>query len=462
MSDSTTTPAAVEVDARNGRVRVDRRRGFSPYPSLKPSGVECLGDVPLHWAVGPLKYFAALTMGQSPAGSAVQDSPAGLPFLQGCAEFGPDHPAPTQYCLNSPKVAPSGATLMSVRAPVGRINVADQDYGIGRGLCAIQPGPRWHDRFAYWQLHVLCDCLAMFATGSTYDAVSVGDIANLTLWLPLSSEQRAIAAYLDREIAKIDSLIAKNALLIERLKEQRAALIRQTVTCGLPPAESRTVGIASNPSLKPSGVECLGDVPVHWAVGPLKYFAALTMGQSPAGSAVQDSPAGLPFLQGCAEFGPDHPAPTQYCLNSPKVAPSGATLMSVRAPVGRINVADQDYGIGRGLCAIQPGPRWHDRFAYWQLHVLCDCLAMFATGSTYDAVSVSDIANLTLLLPFLSEQRAIADYLDRETAKIDKATTLARQETDLLRRYRTRLISDVVTGKVDVRCLAGAGVEAVE
>ena len=226
------------------------------------------------------------------------------------------------------------------------------------------------------------------------------------------------------------------------------------------------------PRYKPSGVNSLGDVPEHWRTRRLKYSAVLTMGQSPLSDAVQADPVGVPFLQGCAEFGPEYPVPVQYCHNPPKIAPAYAMLLSVRAPVGSLNVADQDYGIGRGLCAIQPGAEWHDRYAYWQLHVLRDELRMVATGSTYDAVSVGDVANLIWLLPTATEQYAIATFLDRETAKIDAligknetaqisaATGIARREIELLQEYRTRLISDAVTGKLDVRGIVDVGAEA--
>lgn len=78
--------------------------GLKPYPACKPSGVEWLGEVPDHWEVRRLKYVVTLVMGQSPPGEACSDKPIGLPFLQGCAEFGERHPSPTQFCHTPQKV----------------------------------------------------------------------------------------------------------------------------------------------------------------------------------------------------------------------------------------------------------------------------------------------------------------------------------------------------------------------
>ena len=91
-------------------------------------------------------------------------------------------------------------------------------------------------------------------------------IGTLPIPLPGDDEQRAIADFLDRETAKIDTLVAKKRTLIERLKEKRTALISRTVTRGLPPDAARAAGLDPHPKLKPSGIDWLGDVPEHWEV----------------------------------------------------------------------------------------------------------------------------------------------------------------------------------------------------
>lgn len=213
-----------------------------------------------------------------------------------------------------------------------------------------------------------------------------------------------------------------------------------------------TRGLKPDVPMKDSGIEWLGEVPEHWEVRRLKTVARLIMGQSPASEDCSPEPVGIPFLQGCAEFGPHHPRPVQYCRAPSKVSPANAILISVRAPVGRLNVADQEYGIGRGLCAIIP---YEDSlladFARYEFEVIGHGFAMASTGSTYDAVSIGDVGAQLTIIPPLSEQTAIVEYLERATADIDAAIARANREIELLDEYRTRLIADVVTGKLDVR-----------
>jgi type I restriction enzyme, S subunit len=245
-----------------------------PYPAMKGSGVPWLGEVPEHWEVRRLKNVARLIMAQSPSSDDCSTDRIGLPFLQGCAEFGPDQPRPKQFCRLPAKVSPAGAILISVRAPVGRLNIADQEYGIGKGLCALVPKPRLLDTaFSRYALAASSEGLAMVSTGSTYDAVSVDDVGSQPSLLPPFPEQVAIARFLDHADRRIRRYIRAKQKLIRLLEEQKQAIIHRAVTRGLDP----------NVGLKPSGVEWLGDVPEHWEVLRLGRVIELITGSvSPA------------------------------------------------------------------------------------------------------------------------------------------------------------------------------------
>ncbi|WP_411727048.1 restriction endonuclease subunit S, partial [Methyloglobulus sp.] len=206
---------------------------FLRYGSYKESGVEWLGEMPEHWDVKRIKNVAKINMGQSPSSQDCNQDGEGIPFLQGNADFGDIYPSPRHFCLVSNKFAQVNDILFSVRAPVGAINVADQFYGIGRGLCAITPIADNSQRYLLHGLEIIKCELFSVATGSTYEAVSVEQIENAKCLLPPDSEQQSIAAFLDRETAKIDALIAEQQRLIELLKEKRQAVISHAVTKGL-------------------------------------------------------------------------------------------------------------------------------------------------------------------------------------------------------------------------------------
>ena len=413
------------------------------YPEYKESGLEWIGEIPKAWELKRLKYVMHLNMGQSPPSEEYNREGFGMPFLQGSAEFGQYHPAPETYCPSASKHASPGDILISVRAPVGAINVADRGYGIGRGLCAIRPRSNHVERhYAEYLLEVVRTELDVVSNGSIYDAVTVRQISNITCVVPPLSEQRKIANFLDRKTKQIDELIRVKERKIELLKEYRASLIHETVTKGLDP----------NAEMKPSGLEWIGEIPKAWELKRLKYVMHLNMGQSPPSEEYNREGLGMPFLQGSAEFGQYHPAPETYCPSASKHASPGDILISVRAPVGAINVADREYGIGRGLCAIRPRTNHVERhYAEYLLEVVSAELDVVSNGSIYNAVTVRQISNVTCVVPPLPEQTQIANFLGRKTKLIDELRSNEEQIVKLLKEYRQSLISEAVTGKIDVR-----------
>ena len=210
-----------------------------------------------------LKYRLHIDMGQSPPSSKYSTTPdEGLPFLQGTADFGEKYPVPTTYCASPTKVADPGDILFSVRAPVGEINVADGIVGIGRGLCAMRADRTWYNSYSWWTLHEARNQLNFVSTGSTYEAVSIDDVANLRIVAPSFGTQRAIADYLDRETARLDTLVAEKQRILRLLAEKRRALVTQAVTRGLDP----------DVPMHDSGVHWLGPIPKHWEVEKARWL----------------------------------------------------------------------------------------------------------------------------------------------------------------------------------------------
>lgn len=182
---------------------------------------------------------------------------------------------------------------------------------------------------------------------------------------------------------------------------------------------------------------------------PLKFCDPIIMGQSPAGEHIVElgsvgvSHGHLPFLQGNAEFGVLSPTATCLTTHPEKICQAGDLLLSVRAPVGAVNLADRTYAIGRGLCAIRPLA--HDAgYLRYLLLTLAPTLQQLATGTTFAAVSVSDVANLPVSLPPLSVQRQIAADLDAQLAAIDQEIVLAQQRIALLHQYRAALLTETL------------------
>ena len=190
----------------------------------------------------------------------------------------------------------------------------------------------------------------------------------------------------------------------------------------------------------------LGPLPEEWEVVQLKEIARITMGQSPPSSTYNDARNGLPFLQGKAEFGELYPIPVKWCSSPIKIANSGAVLVSVRAPVGDVNVAPWRCCIGRGLAAVEAKDANNDLLFYW-LRLSKRLLESKGTGTTFRSINKDALASFPVPLPPLPEQRAIAEMLRAVDRKI-QAEERRKAALDAL--FRT-LLHHLMTGKVRVR-----------
>ena len=405
------------------------------YPEYKETGVAWIGEIPVHFEVKRLKYVADLNMGQSPPSEEYNSDSLGTPFLQGNADFGPHYPTPKIYCPTARKHAIPGDILLSVRAPVGAINVADQEYGIGRGLCAIRPRMNQLEcRYAKYLLEVVRTELYVVATGTTYDAVTVDDVSNITCVVPPLDEQTQIANFLDRKTGQIDELIRIKERRIELLQEKRTVLINQVVTKGLNPSVE----------MKPSGVEWIGEIPAHWKIKRIKYLANLiSKGTTPTtiGREILDEGA-IRFIK--AENIVDNRIELQ-----PEYYIAGATI-------GKVGLVKSNYlpaNTNQAISFIRPHEKELPEFIYhWlQSDNIQKIIWLKAVQSAQPNLSMEALGNLHIAYPSIAEQYGIVDYIADRTQTIVQLLQQAYRQIELLQEYRQSLIFETVTGKIDVR-----------
>ena len=440
------------------RIRKAPPQRFRRYSQYKDSGVEWLGEIPAHWEVRRLKFVTHTVAGQSPPSVAVtdrMDGTDGLPFLQGNAEFGPLSPKPQKVCDSAPKRAEPGDILLSVRAPVGAMNVADQPYGIGRGLCAIRPAAGLDRSFCFYEVMAMRPLLDAVATGSTYDAVTSSDVGDLLILLPHQGEQHAIADFLDRETAKIDGLVARKERLIELLREKRIALITRAVTRGLDP----------NVPMKDSGVEWLGEIPAHWDVKRIKNVSAFVTSGS-RGWADFYSDEGPCFLRignmqsGSIDLNIDkvqHVDPPPGSEGERTRVRPGDVLVSITALIGAVALVPENLPeafVNQHIALIRPSAS--DVDSRWMAYCIMSPVGQtqFSAdlyGGTKDGLELNDVRSLMVLAPPICEQERIVAYLDSHTKKLMNLVKAVQTAIDLLKEFRTALISAAVTGKIDVR-----------
>ena len=357
-------------------------------------------------------------------------------------------------CERPPTSAWPGDILLSVRAPVGALNIADRSYGIGRGLCAVRTRTELDGLFTLYTLGVTNQELLRLSTGSTYDAVTVGTVGGIGVPIPPLTEQAAIVRYLDHVDRRIRRYVSAKRKLIALLEEEKQAVINQAVTRGLDP----------NVRLKPSGVEWLGDVPEHWEVRRVGHFSKVGNGSTPSrGNAAYWTDGIHPWLNSSSV--------NQGVITSTDQFVTDLALRECHLPrlhPGSVLVGITGQGKTRGMSAvlaINATINQHMAFitpkaARVSPHYLHMCLTAAyselraisgASGSTKAALTCEDVKRFMVVLPLRDEQERLLSKVGRETASINAAIARARRQIELVEEYRTRLIADVVTGKLDVR-----------
>ena len=168
----------------------------------------------------------------------------------------------------------------------------------------------------------------------------------------------------------------------------------------------------------------MSDLPNGWLKASLSDFCEIVQGQSPPSSRYNREAQGLPFFQGKADFGSIHPVAKVWCNGPSKIAEQGDVLISIRAPVGPTNFADQRCAIGRGLAAVRPLDEIQTSFVLYAIRFREHELRSVSTGSTFAAISGGQLRGLGIPLPPLPEQRRIVAEIEKQFTRLDEAEQL--------------------------------------
>lgn len=335
-----------------------------------------------------------------------------------------------------------------------------------QSMAAIVPDESTTARYLYWLLDSQYEHIRNMAGGEARDGLNLDILGSIPCFKVPSEEQLAIADFLDRETAKLDTLVEKKRALIEKLKEKRAALISRTVTRGLPPDAARAAGLNPHPKLKPSGIEWLGDVLDHWEIVRLRFLVERiidtehkTVEFDPDGEyLVARTPNirdGKLVLEE-AKYTNEEGFREWTRRGEPRV---GDILFTREAPAGEACIVPKlpKLCLGQRVVNLQlRQDSMNSSFAIYSIYggLAHEFIAGLSAGSTVPHFNMSDISSIPFLVPPLIEQRTIADYLDHETAKIDRMAEKVEAAIERLREYRSALITAAVTGKIDVRALS--------
>lgn len=356
-----------------------------------------------------------ITMGQSPKSEFYNTEKKGLPFLQGNRTFGFKYPTFDTYTTVMTKFAKAGDVIMSVRAPVGELNITPVDMCLGRGVCSLRM-KNGNQSFLFYMMKYYVSHLIKKENGTVFGSVNRDDINGLEVDIPDDiEEQKKIARFLEM----IDDKIELNNEINKNLEQQAQAIYQQMF---------------------------IDNASSEWKKGTLSDIANITMGQSPSGSSYNEHGNGIIFFQGRAEFGFRFPTVRLYTTEPKRMACANDTLMSVRAPVGDLNVAHTDCCIGRGLAAIHSKNN-HQSFVLYTMFSLKKQLGVFnGEGTVFGSINRNSLNEMPLVIP--SNEKL--EEFEVLVAPMDATIRNNYDEIFRLEQLRDTLLPKIMTGELDV------------
>ncbi len=435
------------------------------YDEYKDSGVAWIGEVPKHWEVCKLKHYSHIVLGKMLMTSPPKDS-EGLYTLEkylksknvGWLQLFLDEDNIDEMWFNQYEKSiyklQENDIVMNEGGDIGKVSCwrgVDFDCYIQNSINKITADyNRVNAGFLCYWLYNLS------SLGYFWSIVSQISIAHLTkeklsnspVVLPPISEQIAIATYLDTHCAKIDNLIYIQQKRIALLQELKQSVITHAVTKGLNP----------NVEMKSSGVEWIGDVPKHWEIRKIKTLSAVKRGASPRPI---DDPK---YFAEDGEFSwvriADVSASDKYLTTTTqKLSKLGSSLsvkrfpgdifISIAGTVGKPIISSIKCCIHDGFVYFPYLKNMNTEFLYYIFMSGQPYLGLGKMGTQLN-LNTETIGNIDIPYPPITDQAAIASYLDHKCATIDTSISNARHQIDLLQEYKQSLITEVVTGKYKV------------
>lgn len=388
------------------------------YEKYKNSGVDWVGKIPNHWTISKFKYFAKIKNGKDQKSVIVENG--AYPILGTGGEFGRSN----EYLHNKPSL------LLGRKGTIDKPQFITEPFWTVDTLFYSEIYDNTIPKYLFYLSYLIP--FQLLQESSAVPSMTQDKLNNVILCRPSIQDQNEIVKYLDYKAGLIDAIIEKKELLIKKLNEQRQAIINEAVTKGLNP----------NAPMKDSGIEWLGEIPEHWKVVKLRYLADITTGDKDTEN--REDEAKYPFF-----------VRSQTIEKISTYAFDGEAILTA--------------GDGVGVCKV-----WHyinGKFDYHQRVYMMSKFKEVSGGflfqflkenfihevlklsakSTVDSLRRPMFLNFPVTVPPLIEQIEIVDYINSKVNVIDNSSEQIILSIKKLKSYRQSIISEAVTGKVDVR-----------
>ena len=423
---------------------------------MKDSGVQWIGQVPKHWEVCRVKDLFMLTTGGTPKDfdqlNDEEDTIDWYTPIDIKEDANELFTSKRKLSLalsqkNNIRIFPARSLLFSGIGNVGKIGYLNNSGYANQQLTALMP-KQGYSKYYYYFLAAFKDPIKDNAFYTVVPIVNNSYISAIPIALPPLSEQRAIADWLDAKCADIDAAIELQQRMIDKLKAYKTAVIHQSVTKGLD----------KNANLKDSGVQWIGEVPEHWEVCKIKNKFMIISGGTPKsdvesywnGDVVWVTPADYNTEDKVIVKGKRNITEEGLKNSSATILPKNSIIFSKRAPIGLVAINAVPLATNQGCLGCIPKLNVDTIYSYFLLSSFQKQFELLGSGTTFKEISLSSFSSFVIPLPPLTEQRAIADWLDAKCADIDATIALKEQKQEKLKAYKKTIIFEYVTGKKQV------------
>jgi len=408
--------------------------------SKKSYELNPLLNVPINWRSLEIgnKSICEIIMGQSPPSSSYNSVGNGQPFLQGKIEFGNIYPSPTIYCSNPIKIAKKNDILVSVRAPVGNVNISASEVCIGRGLAAIRCNPNvLLYLFLFYYIKFMSKKFESISSGSTFKAIRKNELDSFRVLIPPLPEQKKIAEIL----STVDKAIDKVEEATEKTQRLKKGLMQELLIKGIGHKEFKETEI--------------GRIPKEWEI---KNFEDISVdfisGGTPSTVNKKYWNGDIAWMTSAHISGREIINGQRYITkeglknSATNLVPKDNLLVATRVGIGKAAINRIDVAISQDLTGIIIDKEQAiTDFLYWLLINNENKLKSLAQGSTIKGILREGLGKIKISIPSLPEQQKIAEILGR----VDTRLELLRKRKERLEKIKKGLMQDLLTGRKRVK-----------
>ncbi len=372
-----------------------------------------------------------IVMGQSPPSNSY-NTDNGIPFLQGKTEFGFKYPKPVNFTTHPIKFAEEGDLLISVRAPVGDVNISPFRLCIGRGLAALRFRQN-NNRFYFYWFQFKKDFIENQGMGSTFKAITVNQIKNLEIPLPPLPEQKAIAEIL----TTVDDAIQKSDEAIKRTERIKNAMMKKLLTEGIEHSEFKETKI--------------GRIPKEWEVKGINELGMVVTGKTPPTTRKEYWNGNIPFITPGDIKNKKFVSTTERTISLEAAKKTSVLLpintimiVCIGSTIGKIGITSENSATNQQINSIILDQKNFDlNFVYYSILKIADKIKSFSGTAAVPIIKKSLFEKLNIPVSKLDEQILIGQIL----SNIDKRIEFQVSHRDKLLNIKKSLMNDLLTGK---------------